>query len=224
MTEVATQEQVAAALEGAAGLCWRYVSSRQARAVHAVDGQAAPAAVCGMGPAWWRRNVGWAGAGSPGEYALAAALPRCLRCVRALQVRFGSLFAVAVRPKFAEPQVAEFYDWLAGNQIREWLPENPVISITSDAEGDWLTYTSYQWYGPRGWDSRFFLLEDEPGGGVRYAPWVDRTVPLLAAPTQRIRELAIEMDSSRWQLVEHLAAGTQQEPPSGAGCGGGCGA
>lgn len=206
---VFTDEQVEAAWAVVDGLRWRYVAGGQARTVHAVDtvaGAQNRTAMCGMGPGWWRRGGrGWQGDGNPGEYKRAAELPRCTRCVRTLRARLGGLYQVVMRPAFADPVVVELYDWLAANQVREWLPEDPMITIDYGVAGEQLTYASYQWCGFRGWDQQFILLENEPGGGRRLAPVVERTVPLLVAPSPRIRDLAgqLEGPTLRWWLSEH---------------------
>ncbi|MEU8023779.1 hypothetical protein AB0B88_16340 [Micromonospora haikouensis] len=84
------------------------------------------------------------------------------------------------RPTF-DPPYNELYDWLAANGIDEWLPESPTFVI-NPAAGT-LTYTGHAWTGPRGWDPQH--MASSPGGDVIER----RTVPLLAPPTDRIREL-----------------------------------
>lgn len=199
-------------------LHWRYLG-QQSTAVHAVqalqaDGIRAVAA-CGLKPSWWRPGSGWRGTGSQEEYERAAALPRCGRCVRTLLRRYGQAAIAPIisthptcraaaqgsgRPDVEA--VAEVYDWLALNGVSEWLPPNPVFTI----RGGRLIYTSYLWAGPRGWDINGVATVTGSGGQSEPATHLQE-VPLLVAPTDRVRELARApaADRYRFELIEDPA-------------------
>lgn len=99
-----------------------------------------------------------------------------------------------------DPPFNVTYDWLAENGVDEDLPDRPVLVI--DYEARTLTYTSWQWAGPRGWDHA-----NLPRDGQTEA----RTVTLNAELTTEVREaiaassaLLIEAPQSPAQLVERL--------------------
>lgn len=81
------------------------------------------------------------------------------------------------RPATLKPCHRIAYDWLARNGVDEWLPENPTITIEDGS----LTYTSYRWSGPRGWDVENIERTDDKAGLMAE----DRTVPLVVPPDDR---------------------------------------
>lgn len=83
--------------------------------------------------------------------------------------------AVKTRPPMPDfPDGAAVYDWLKANGVDEWLPEGSTITLDRDART--ITYTSFVWEGPRGWDAMNFRADDVA------APTERRTVPLLVEP------------------------------------------
>lgn len=77
------------------------------------------------------------------------------------------------RPPF-EPRIAVLYDWLKANGVDEWIPIKPEIRV----HGGKLSYRSFNWDGPRGWDAAN-LSPDQDDQPMRTVPLV---VPM---PNQR---------------------------------------
>lgn len=108
-----------------------------------------------------------------------------------------------------EPGAAAMYDWLAQNGIAELLPESPVFRI----RGDQLTYTAFEYDGPRDFDAEHITFVDED------FPRIERTVLLLAAPSDEVKaaivatggllitdDLDLHEVSNRLNGYEHLKA------------------
>jgi hypothetical protein len=68
------------------------------------------------------------------------------------------------------------YDWLAANDVREWLPEYPAIVVGPTR----ITFTSLVWLGPPGWDAQHI----HP-----YGDTIVRSVPLKVPPSTELAEL-----------------------------------
>lgn len=76
--------------------------------------------------------------------------------------------------------------WFIANGVEEWLPENLQIAIDDTDDEITLTYSSYEWTGPRGWDSAHIRHGVPSGGSEAIAPVVARTVPLVAPLTPEV--------------------------------------
>lgn len=160
---------------------WRYLGDKT-QIKHALKIPHHGVALCGTTQSWAASGPRWLGDRSKEERDRLAELMYCGRCRRILGFDKPAEIAVSKtpRPQFSARHT-ELFDWLHLNGVDEWIPPKPQFEVV-DGE---LTYTAYQWTGPRGWDKNCILA-----GGARGPATEFRTVPLLVEPTDRIRELA----------------------------------
>lgn len=81
-----------------------------------------------------------------------------------------------------EPGAGALFDWLALNGVAELIPESPVFRTH---EG-WLTYTAFEYDGPRDFNGEHTKVVDHD------IPRIERTVPLLASPSDEVKAAIVE--------------------------------
>lgn len=72
------------------------------------------------------------------------------------------------------------YDWLAENDVDEWLPEHPVIVVSCGR----IRFTAF---GPAGWDFTSITRWNSYDTVTRSVPLVTRPSPAVAALLKQVR-------------------------------------